>query len=564
MINNTIDPIKYPLCEDIIERINYQFINNGWITLYDEAYTYAVLIGNDKLEKTKYFDGWELNMSYSHPTINEFEDSVGSYYQYYEEGVVPIVTYQSKKSTYDKRIRLSDEFVLFYDLRDVQKNDSIEYYIIDECGDGECIAKITSTQVVVQVKYLKEFIAIKEMSLLIQFETLKYSDKSLKDSGYKMQNYQVYKTDEYVFGYSLIDGGGLTTSKSCALIRGKVWIMPDKKNIKRLWNYQDNRKENFIIGVDENGDNIEITCDENQLPNLFTRKGEEPYTLTPVFFKKEVLSKYYDNPDKYSVHEGYMNAPEWWLRFDNDRTDNYIVAVLVDLGKIPYKEQQHWKHYNVVAPSNASISETTKKRWILGEPCDTSNAPDHLFKYQLRKTNDSWKHEFGWPLFKPLAEKDQHHFESLHTMSELRNDKEFDGLIQSITKIVIDSLNEKEITNATDGSNTDVVSFLNSKDCSAPKDLKGGIAKFEAFLISLNQSGNDIISQLKDIQDLRSTTVAHRKSSNPDKKQLDLFSRFELDKISQQEAFNKLLLRLVDNLIFLQHFAENKLCPSTK
>ena len=565
MINNTIDPNKFPLCKDVIERINNQFINNGWITLYDETYTYSVLISNDKLEKTKCSDSWKLNMNNSHPTINEFEDSASGYSQYYEDGVVPIVTYQSEKSTYPKRLRLSDEFILFYDLRDVQNNDCIEYHIVDECGDGECIAKITSNQVIAQIKYIKEFIAVKEMPLLIQFETLKDSNKSLKDNGFVTQHYKLYNTDEYVFGYSLMDGDSITTYKSYALIRGKVWIMPEQKNIKKLWNYQDHRKENYIIGVDENGENIEITCDENQLPNLFTRKGDEPYTLSPVFFKKEVLSKYYENPRKYSIQEGYMNAPDWWLRLDNDRTDNYVIAVLVDLGKIPYKEQQHWKQYNIVPPADASISETTQKRWFEGEPCDTSNAPDHLFKFQLHKTNDLWKQKFGWELFKPLAKKDQHHLESLHTMSVRDNDKEFDALIQSVTKIVIDSLNEKEITKATDDSNNDVASFLKSKDCSAAKDLKGGIVKFEALLISLGQSNTDIIVQFKDIQELRSTTVAHRKSSNPDKKQLELFARIELDKLSQQEAFNKILLRLIDNLKVLQSIAENKTsCPSTK
>ena len=504
-------------------------------------------------------------MNNSHPTINEFEDSASGYSQYYEDGVVPIVTYQSEKSTYPKRLRLSDEFILFYDLRDVQNNDCIEYHIVDECGDGECIAKITSNQVIAQIKYIKEFIAVKDMPLLIQFETLKDSNKSLKDNGFVTQHYKLYNTDEYVFGYSLMDGDSITTYKSYALIRGKVWIMPEQKNIKKLWNYQDHRKEDYIIGVDENGENIEITCDENQLPNLFTRKGDEPYTLSPVFFKKEVLSKYYENPRKYSIQEGYMNAPDWWLRLDNDRTDNYVIAVLVDLGKIPYKEQQHSKQYNIVPPADASISETTQKRWFEGEPCDTSNAPDHLFKFQLHKTNDVWKQTFGWELFKPLAKKDQHHLESLHTMSVRDNDKEFDALIQSVTKIVIDSLNEKEITKATDDSNNDVASFLKSKDCSAAKDLKGGIVKFEALLISLGQSNTDIIVQFKDIQELRSTTVAHRKSSNPDKKQLELFARFELDKLSQQEAFNKILLRLIDNLKVLQSIAENKTsCPSTK
>ena len=229
MINDTIDPIKYPLCEDIIERINNQFINNGWITLYDETCTYAVLISNDKLEKTKCSDNWGLNMDNSHPTIIEFENTVDGYSQYYEDGIVPIVTYQSEKSTYPKRLRLSDEFVLFYDLREVQNNNYIDYHIVDECGNGECIARITSNQVVAQVKFIKEFIAVKGMPLLIQFETLKDSNKSLKDNGFTTQNYKLYNTDEYIFGYSLIDGDSITTYKSCALIRGKVW-WKDLKN----------------------------------------------------------------------------------------------------------------------------------------------------------------------------------------------------------------------------------------------------------------------------------------------------------------------------------------------
>ena len=44
--------------------------------------------------------------------------------------------------------------------------------------------------------------------------------------------------------------------------------------------------------------------------------------------------------------------------------------------------------------------------------------------------------------------------DALHTMSERENDKEFDGLILSITKIVIDSLNEKEILKASIGFST--------------------------------------------------------------------------------------------------------------
>lgn len=567
MLKTKLDKKNFPLCEAEIDLINNQFISNGWLTLY-ATNIFAVMIKKSYFVKSQKYESWDLRPCDSHPTINEFGSTASGYRRFYEKGIEPIVIYREQKGTHSQQICFSEEFVLFYDLREVRENENIvKYMLVDECGDDNCIAQIENSKALVQLKYIKEFLAVKQMNLLIQFEYIKHSNKTLSQIGVSNKYWNTIKNNEYVLGYSVLNSPCPINSEnlSFAMIRGKVWFEYDDSDIKMLWNYHDTNTENFIIGVDENGENIEITCDENQLPNLFTRKGNEPYTLSPVFFKKEVLSKYYENPGKYSIQEGYMNAPDWWLRLDNDRTDNYVIAVLVDLGKIPYKEQQHWKQYNIVPPANASISETTQKRWFEGKPCDTSNAPDHLFKFQLHKTNDLWKQKFGWELFKPLAKKDQHHLESLHTMSVRDNDKEFDALIQSVTKIVIDSLNEKEITKATDDSNSDVVSFLNSKDCSAAKDLKGGIAKFEALLISLGQSNTDIIVQFKDIQELRSTTVAHRKSSNPDKKQLELFARFELDKSSQQEAFNKILLRLIDNLKVLQSIAENKTsCLSTK
>lgn len=554
MLKTKLDKKNFPLCEAEIDLINNQFISNGWLTLY-ATNIFAVMIKKTYFLKSKKHESWDLRPCDSHPTINEFGSTASGYRRFYEKGIEPIVIYREQKGTHSQQICFSEEFVLFYDLREVRENENIvKYMLVDECGDDNCIAQIENSKALVQLKYIKEFLAVKQMNLLIQFEYIKHSNKTLSQIGVSNKYWNTIKNNEYVLGYSVLNSPCPISSEdlSFAMIRGKVWFEYDDSDIKMLWNYHDTNTEEFIIGVDENGDNIECTCDENKLPNLFNRKDAEPYVLTPVFFKKEVLQKYYSEPNKFSVNEGFINGPEWWLRIDNDRKDNYIVATLVDLGKIPYKEQQYWRSFNITPPPMAELSETTKRRWFDGEACNTCDAQDFLFKQTLLEVNNLWNKKNNWQLFKPLTKGDEHHIASLHTMFSQNNNLEFDGLIQSITKIVIDSLNEKEIIKNTDDSMDVVQKFLSEKKCSKASDLKGGIAKFEVYLLSFGYSDTEIIKLMKDIQKLRSTSVAHRKSSKPDNEQQQLFARLGLNNSSQQEVFNNLLSNLTLQLNWLK------------
>lgn len=55
----------------------------------------------------------------------------------------------------------------------------------------------------------------------------------------------------------------------------------------------------------------EETCNEDELSNYFIDKGK-PHFLPPVFFKREVLKRYYDNPSKYSVNARYLSCLGLW------------------------------------------------------------------------------------------------------------------------------------------------------------------------------------------------------------------------------------------------------------
>jgi hypothetical protein len=91
-----------------------------------------------------------------------------------------------------------------------------------------------------------------------------------------------------------------------------------------------------------------------------------------------VLQKYYDNPEKYSVEDGYLRrSGSWGLRMDNDSPDR-VVVFLGDLGRdLPKSERDYWRSFNV-APEG-SMSQTGIRRALLErvmDPCREYQLPD--------------------------------------------------------------------------------------------------------------------------------------------------------------------------------------------
>ena len=138
-------------------------------------------------------------------------------------------------------------------------------------------------------------------------------------------------------------------------------------------------------------------------------------------------------------------------------------------------------------------------------------------------------------------------------MGQDNDQKEFDGLIQSITKLVIDSLDEKQLVKAVDCTKSDVVQILTEKKVKElkPSNIQGGITKFECFLISEGLLNSDIVKLLREIQELRSCTVAHRKSTKLDAKTEALFNSFGILQKSDKVVLLNLLNRLNEMLKWL-------------
>ena len=129
-------------------------------------------------------------------------------------------------------------------------------------------------------------------------------------------------------------------------IVGKKYVLPGPmptEKAKKPELYQE-----FTIDTDGSGKPVRQTCDPDKLANYFGKNPDAPHYFTSVFFRGEVLAKYYADPAKYSVEDGYLRCGSLWeLRMDNDHTD-VVVVFLGDLGRdLSEAERNYWLSFNI-------------------------------------------------------------------------------------------------------------------------------------------------------------------------------------------------------------------------
>jgi hypothetical protein len=404
---------------------------------------------------------------------------------------------------------------------DLDRNQLLKF---DDRGDETVVAKIESDRVEVRLKEIRQFLALKEMHLAIYFDSKRYSELLPNElpisldhqddlTHYSIRaNYDNSPFEEKYQSFSYLMGKKLITPlplKQCG-----IWPFSDK---------EDNYIE-FIIGLDEDGNRILYSCNPDELANY----------LTPVFFRREVLTKYYAHPELYSVEDGFLRCKGLWgIQIDNNHHD-YIIVFLGDLGRdLPSEEQLYWRSYNV--PPEGKISKVNFKRSFLAEATDPEQI-DLVFKSQFKMFSNNWHTSKGWFLFLPLAEADQHLFNALH-IPLTNSQQEFDSQVLALTKLMIDSLNEKGIVKAI----SEPLDSQNSK----------GISKFEHFLKqSLLPDYQKHIQFLRNLQELRSTGVGHRKGKSYDK----IASSFGLKEGNLASVFKKILIEATELIKELEKY----------
>ena len=491
--------------EDIIEYIVNVLGKEIWVPVFllkksrfQNVAVYAALYPINTVEECLTQDSWDTLLDGGFPgcEVDKFGDKeIITYHRFGSStDFEAIAYYRDFHGIRPSFVEVSEEFRLFHNLYEDKQHS--RYIRFDESGNEEDAIRIDQNSCFIKTKAIKQFLAIREMSLVIYYEIFRFSEKCLNELNTENQN-KIERNSSHIFSMFVGEDSARDTMKSMSCILGKKIISGMPKEKCGIWpfiNKAEKAYEDFVIGVDENGDDIVFTCDPDQLANYFGKNPSAPHYLTPVFFRKEVLSKYYNEPHKYSVEDGYLRCGGLWgVRIDNNRSD-FVVAFLGDLGRdMLQAEQLYWKSYNV--PPEGGVSKVCFERDFQAQFTDPSK-PDLFFKQKFEYFTRHWFDKKGWHLFLPLKD-DEHHFTSLR-IPLTDDDSEFDAQILSITKVIIESINDKR---------------LKVELGAAAKGLRS-IEKLDKYLSleGLDES-HDYIDFFKDIYSLRGAMV-HRKGKD--------------------------------------------------
>lgn len=502
--------------------------DGDWIDVYsdfvndnDHLAMHAILVPNDKVGSVLATESWgHISPNTLHPGCVRYGDDSIQYHRFgNDEGYEPIVIYRHFYDVKPSYLDISEEFKLFHNLFFDKKNE--KYFKVRDDGAEVEVIRQTERQISIRAVELKQFLAVKEMHLALLFDLrrrfpLNVSEYDLaKTTGNR-------KGPNFIYLYSM--GDAMIRSKgSFVRVLGKSVVEGYSKQDSDFWPYSEAEDDaqvymEFICRLDKKGREVALPC---------SPYGEE--YLTPVYFRSEVLSKYYNNPAKYSVKDGYLRcAALWGVQIDNDNP-NYVCVFLGDIGRdIPESEHGYWRSFNI--PPAGPISETAFRRSFLAEFADPQRK-DLLFKQQLSLFGEEWRQRHGWDFFKPLGEADQHCLASLR-IPATEEQNEFDTQVMYLTKLIVDSLNEAEI----------------AKEITTASDQKG-IGKLEEYLrVKGTPEYPKSIEFLRNLQALRSTGAAHRKGSNYEK----TAEKFGLHEKDFRAVFQELLSRAIEFLSTLK------------
>lgn len=444
-------------------------------------------------------DTWDLGIGEGLPGFTQSWDAKNrkrtTYMRYGNlEGIEPLVIIQNHHGSRPEMLpQLAEEFRLYHNLWST--SDLRKLYKLKNDGLEELVAEISEDEVRVRTKYLRQFQAGRQLDLSLFLDSIQFvddPDQSIDlDSITEETHDNIMRLSLYASDH--IHGPGRPFSR----LLGKRLLLAPSRSQAGIWPFEKTGEtfHEFIIGEDVDGNAIKNTSDPDKLANYFGKNPNAPHYLTPVFFRRDVLKRYYENPGKYSVEDGYLRCVGLWgVRLDNDHPE-HVMVFLGDLGRdLPESERPYWQTFNV--PPAGSMSRTVYLRSFEGQFTDPT-APDLRFKSAYERFRRKWSDALGWDLFREPEEDDLHVFQRLRIPLD-DSQPEFEAQVLGLAKVMIDWLDEAGI-----------VAQLGSK----VRDEKG-ISKLERFLTdrSYDHIERDI-RFMRRLQHLRSVMSAHGKGS---------------------------------------------------
>lgn len=524
------DTLEFILQSDVTGKLLPTIGKEQWQVLYASAdeplhrfTTWCALLDEKAAARAIGQDGWDLMIGDGKPGFStSWSDGkeITTYHRFGgRDGIRPLLLYRSFHGAFPQYIEIDEEFRLYHDLAEDKTRGLLLTF--DTSGREIEVVRITSNAVQARLKHLRQFQAGTGLHIAFYIDSVRYSQIALADI--PTDEHARVETDGLIrWRRNVVKCDFKKEFETFSRLLCKVILAPPTQDKAGTWPFKDDddrRTVTFIIGIDKEGNEIEHSSDPDTLSNYFGANPGAPHYLTPIYFRREVLAKYFAEPERYKVSDGQLTCLSLWsCQIDND-LDSHVVVFLGDLGRdLPYDERLHWRQFNV--PPEGGVSETNFRRSFLAQFTD-AQSPDLTFRREYINTMREWEKAQGWPLFLAPSPGDAHLLDTVR-IPVTNSQAELDEQIGHLTKLLVDSLNEKEL----------------AARAGVLEESAKGIGKLAGFLETTQfPERQSIVQLLRDLQTLRSTGSAHRKGSAYEK----IIAKLGVDPTRKPDAVRRLL-----------------------
>ncbi|MBD3211671.1 MAG: hypothetical protein GF311_03610 [Candidatus Lokiarchaeota archaeon] len=335
------------------------------------------------------------------------------------------------------QIYLSPDIVTLYKLK-IQQN---SFFHLNEMGKEIEVVRLEKNEesdslMKIRTNFLKDFLTCAKMALVRIHSHQRYRNGNFETDDREFQ----FRGEKYYYKVWSLNNKvlPLEPGRHTSALRGIDIILPNENPINEncILGQKPEINIQFIVGRNNDGTNI------TKNPRNIDHSNE--LFFKPVCFSKEIMQKFYQKPDLYSVLEGiYIKGPGYHLSY-NDTGDDSIMVYLGDLSGLPNDELQYFKSYNINCPKNP-ITEDRVRRDFYAEFTSPEDF-DYQLKQKLKELNKLFNNTFGFNLFRLDHKEALEYFNQIH-LPITNEKKEFKDIIRIANKALIESIATSDLRN---------------------------------------------------------------------------------------------------------------------
>lgn len=287
---------------------------------------------------------------------------------------------------YQSSIEISQKFVHALDLYYMDERHA--YCRLGNHGDIEDVISIYDNEhsdplqrvraITIRGRDLATYMALSNTSLVSKFDFTRFIPGAF--SSWDGQDPQTFQAQDLFYRSCVIPG-------HASYANGHIILHTDltENDLIDEWKAEEDvttkQYATFKIFDGKNNCLVETSCGPDHIVSYFT-KSDLPWQISPAFFRPEVLHKYKQDPEKYTIHDRSISCRgAWYLKTYDINEAGQVHTYIGYLANLPYEEQLYWKSFNEWP--RGSISKRAYQTDILGE-LPTEDDPLAELKWQIQ------------------------------------------------------------------------------------------------------------------------------------------------------------------------------------